>query len=113
MTERELLEATRTAATLAGWLVYHTRDSRGSEAGFPDLVLVHPGKGRLVFAELKGSQGRTSPGQHRWLDALARLGGPSISVDPDGETRIGPPVPEVYLWRPADWESRAILEVLQ
>ena len=32
-----------------GWLVYHTRDSRRSEPGFPDLVMV---RGRTLFREI-------------------------------------------------------------
>jgi hypothetical protein len=69
----------------AGWLIYHTHDSRRSNPGFPDLVLV---KGpRLIFAELKTHTGRISPDQRRWLDAL------------------GAASAEVYVWRPADQDE--------
>lgn len=70
-------------ARLLGWEVYHTRDSRGSDGGFPDLVLVRGG--RVVFAELKAASGRTTPDQDRWIGKLMRT--PA----------------EVYLWRPGDW----------
>jgi hypothetical protein len=70
------------AAHAFRWQVYHTRDSRGSDPGFPDLVLVR--QPRIIFAELKSAGGRMSAHQKLWLAAL-----------------LGCPV-EVYLWRPAD-----------
>src|SRR5690606_30920215 len=36
-----------------GFLAYFTHDSRRSPSGWPDLVLVHPIRGRLLFRELK------------------------------------------------------------
>src|SRR5689334_11224759 len=33
-----------------GWLVYHTRDSRKSEAGFPDVIALRAGY--MIVAEL-------------------------------------------------------------
>ncbi len=71
-------------ARLSGWLTYHTHDSRHSQAGFPDLVMVRAP--RVVFAELKSESGRIRPGQGQWLEAL----GDSESV-------------EARLWRPSDW----------
>jgi hypothetical protein len=75
-------------ATLTGWLVYHTYDSRRSQAGFPDLVLARGD--RLIFAELKTDKGRIRPAQIEWLDRLGAVASsqPGISV---------------YLWRPKDW----------
>lgn len=61
--------------------VYHTHDSRRSESGFPDLVLVRE---RVIFAELKTERGRLSAEQERWLTALSNAG------------------QEVYVWRPHD-----------
>ncbi len=66
-----------------GWLVYHTHDSRRSDPGFPDLVLVR-GE-RLIFAELKAERGRLSPDQVVWIAALRA-------------TNLA-----VYVWRPQDW----------
>lgn len=83
--ERGFLAAVREAAAWAGWLIYHTHDSRRSPAGFPDLVLVRGT--RVVFAELKTEQGRVTPAQRRWLDALAATSA------------------EAYLWRPSDWST--------
>ena len=51
-----------------GWTVYHTHDSRRSEAGFPDLICV---RGRRLFAiELKTARGRVTDAQMAWLRAL-------------------------------------------
>lgn len=71
-------------AQLRSWLVYHTRDSRRSQPGFPDIVLV---KGRLIFAELKSETGRLTPEQERWLAALRSAGC------------------DVRVWRPSDWQE--------
>lgn len=68
------------------WRRYHTHDSRRSNAGFPDLVLVRGPE--LLFVELKTRTGRVRPEQHDWLDALRAV--PGI---------------EVYLWRPDDWDA--------
>lgn len=77
-------------ARLLKWRVYHTLDSRGSAAGFPDLVMVR--NGRLVFAELKAQTGRVRAEQYEWL---ADLGGVKAA-------NVG-----VYLWRPADLQEIA------
>lgn len=66
-----------------GWLAYHTYDSRRSEKGFPDLVLVRGD--RVIFAELKSAKGKLSPAQEKWRDGLLQA------------------VAEWHLWRPADW----------
>jgi hypothetical protein len=89
--EKELLARVRYLARVAGWLVYHTFNSRKSEAGFPDLVLVKPP--RLVIAELKRAGEQPTIEQEAWLAALALV-----------------PGVECYLWRPADLPR--IVEVL-
>ena len=38
--EKDFMDKLLGAAVPAGWMVYHTYDSRRSTAGFPDLVLV-------------------------------------------------------------------------
>lgn len=70
-------------ARYSGFRVYHTFDSRRSEPGFPDLVMIRAP--RVLFAELKAGRGKTSPAQDVWLEALSRC-----------------PGVEVYLWRPDD-----------
>ena len=51
-----------------GWKSYHTRDSRRSDPGFPDLVAVRAG--RLLAIELKTLRGRATEEQMAWLTAL-------------------------------------------
>lgn len=89
VSEDELLEQVRAVARLNGWLTYHTHDSRRSERGFPDLVMVR--RGRLVAAELKSERGLLTPDQHAWLTALARV-----------ETV------EAHVWKPRDWPEVAV-----
>ena len=104
--ESQFTTAVREEAELAGWeLIYHTHDSRRSDAGFPDLVLVK-GK-RLIFAELKYDsvyedwddrrkrRATVSEAQHMWLDGLAKV--PSV---------------EVYIWRyPQD--ATKLIDILE
>jgi len=71
-------------AKMSGWKVYHTHDARGSQPGFPDLVLVR--ESACLFAELKTDRGRLTPEQLGWLDALGRAG------------------QYAKVWRPGDWE---------
>lgn len=61
-------------------------------AGFCDLVLAGPGG--VVFAELKSENTQPTDAQMRWLGTLEAAGA------------------EVYLWRPKDWESGEIQQVL-
>lgn len=68
-----MLTAAREAAAWGGWACYHTHDSRGSEPGFPDLILVR--EGRMIAAELKGDKGRVSEEQTAWIAALDRVPG--------------------------------------
>lgn len=93
MSEEAFLAQVVRAARLLGYLVYHTRDSRRSARGFPDLVLVRAMDGRLIFAELKSSRGRVTAEQQAWLHALRAAG------------------QRAYLWRPADWAD--LVTVLQ
>lgn len=82
-------EATFQAQTIVlakslGWRVFHPYDSRRSEAGWPDLSLVHPRQRRVMFRELKTAKGRLTQAQKAWQADLAAAG---VDVD---------------VWRPAD-----------
>jgi hypothetical protein len=88
MLERELQNNVIELATWLGWLCYHTHDSRRSQPGFPDLVMV---KGqRTLFVELKSATGKVTPDQMRWIHALSNAG------------------QSVRLWRPVDWQTGVI-----
>jgi hypothetical protein len=89
MTEKEWQAQVVQLARLYGWRTYHTLRSQGSEAGFPDLVLVRPP--RLIFAELKTDKGRLSPAQREWLADLEQVCEISHTV-------------QVDVWRPADFD---------
>lgn len=69
-----------------GWQVYHTKNSFGSQKGFPDLVLARAGSGSM-FVELKRYNTDLKPDQVIWRDVLLASG--SIW----------------YLWRPSDWSK--------
>ncbi|MBP9897776.1 MAG: hypothetical protein KBF28_05345 [Gemmatimonadales bacterium] len=94
MPERQLQALVRLLALRLGYLHYHTHNSRRSEYGFPDSVIV---KGsRLLFVELKSERGTLSVHQEVWLATL----------------RLVPGV-EVYVWRPEAWYSGEIERVLR
>lgn len=93
LSEAQLQSLVIELAQLAGFFIFHDHDSRRNTRGLPDLILVHPRTGRLVFAELKTAAGRVRPEQKAWLAALGIRH-------------------EAYLWRPADWFSGEIQRVL-
>ncbi len=94
MSETQLQGAITGLAQRLGWLVYHTHDSRRSEAGYPDLHLVHPTRGISLMRELKKQDGRVRPAQKTWIAALAAAG-----VD-------------IAIWRPTDWFDGSIERAL-
>lgn len=87
MTEEEFQQSVIELGKIYHWRVYHTRDSRKSEPGFPDLILANGV--RIVVAELKSDRkgARVSPEQTWWLVAFA---GADI---------------ETYLWTPVDFND--------
>lgn len=96
MLEKPFQEGVLKLARFHGFtLRYHTHDSRRSAPGFPDLVLVNPRTGRILFRELKTNKGRVSPEQQEWLDGLTACG-----ID-------------AGVWRPNDLDSGLILAELR
>lgn len=81
MSEKQFQQQVVDMARALGWMAYHTHDSRRSEPGFPDLVLVRE---RIIYAELKSETGKPTLEQLSWMEALKVAGA------------------EVYLWRPSD-----------
>ncbi len=86
ISEKEFQQTVLGLANVCGWLAYHVFDSRRSQAGFPDLVMLRAG--RLVVAELKSEKGKPTPEQEQWLDAFEATG-----------------FAEVKLWRPSMWRD--------
>ncbi len=73
ITEKAFMAQVVKLATLRGWKVYHTYDSRFSTKGFPDLILVR--HGRMIAAELKTGKYKTTPEQDAWIEALSNIAG--------------------------------------
>lgn len=61
--------------------VYHTHDSRRSEPGFLDLMIVGPGG--VMFVELKTRTGRLRPEQERVLGLLTAAGAVAVLRRPE------------------------------
>lgn len=76
-------------------VTYHNPDSRRSQAGFPDLVLISSSRGRALFRELKSEDGRVRPKQRSVLLAMVAAG-----LDAD-------------VWRPRDLRSGRIVKELR
>lgn len=93
MPEKDLLEQCRAAAKTLGLLCYHTHDSRRSEPGFPDLVIV--GRRGVLIRELKTERGKVTPAQTVWLIALEDAGA------------------DVGVWRPAALINGAVLDQMR
>jgi hypothetical protein len=91
MTERQLQQSVTDLCRLLGLYAYHTRDSRGSMAGFPDLVIVGES---ILYAELKTDRGRLTVDQVAWQRAILAADGRWV------------------LWRPVNWHSGDIRQML-
>lgn len=62
------------ADTLGYRRSYHTYNSRRSDTGFPDLVLVSPQRHRIVYLELKRENGKVTKQQAQWIRDLHAAG---------------------------------------
>ena len=71
MTEKAFQSQIIHYAKKQGWHVYHTYDSRRSEPGFPDLVLV---RNKVLYRELKTDKGRLTASQQAWKESLTTAG---------------------------------------
>ena len=71
ITEKKFMSQIIRIAKAYGWICYHTFDSRRSEPGFPDLVLVRE---TVLFRELKTDDGKLTPEQKAWGDKLRNAG---------------------------------------
>lgn len=92
VTEREFQKQVIDLARILGFdFIYHAQLSKWSEKGWPDLVLVRTRKGheRILYAELKGTNGKLTD---RQTIVLAKLGMAGA---------------EVYVWYPGDIDTIA------
>ena len=73
MTEAEFQAAILKEAKRFGWLAYHTLFSKGSQAGFPDLILVRGVV--MICLELKSDSksAKESEAQKEWIRALKQV----------------------------------------
>lgn len=94
MTEAALQTNVEQIAREFGWLFYHTHDSRRSQAGFPDVVFLHPKTGRLIVRELKDMRRKPTTEQTAWLAAFDLAG-----ID-------------AGIWRPIDYLNDTVLNTL-
>ena len=85
MTEAHLLRNVRDLAKLLGFWTMHQLHSRGTQPGWPDLVLAHPTTGRFLLRELKTESGRLTEDQEQVLLLLGCCG------------------LDAGVWRPRDW----------
>lgn len=70
-TENQFIADIREMAILLGWhpdLIYHTHDSRLSDAGFPDLAMIDGDF--MLCLETKVKNRIVTPHQEAWLTAL-------------------------------------------
>lgn len=85
MREQDLQNLVIQTARAHGVLAYHAFDSRRSEPGFPDVVLL--GRQGVIYRELKTETGKLSPEQKQWIAALTDAG------------------EDAGVWRPSDWPN--------
>lgn len=78
MRERDFQAMVQQAAGYLGWMSYHTWDSRRSNPGWPDLVLVKDG--RMLCLELKTEKGRIRPEQEVWIAELQQVPGVTARI---------------------------------
>ncbi len=107
LTERDFQRQVTELAELFGWQWVHFRtaiNARGQHMtpvsgplgkGWPDLVLTHARRRRIIFAELKRDAGYETPEQRRVMEHLSEL----VTDSPHG------PHVAVHVWRPRDWDE--------
>ena len=76
MTEADLQQGVIQLARLFGYRVAHFRPAQTAKGwrtpvqadgkGFPDLVMIHRERRRIIFAELKAARGQLSTDQELW-----------------------------------------------
>lgn len=89
----------RPARTIRGW-----RTAVTGHKGLPDYIAARPP--RLLFFELKSEDGKLTPEQEEWLEALRGCQIVSSIGEPvSGKMALHRFIPEVYLWRPSQYDE--------
>jgi hypothetical protein len=86
ISEKEFMQQVIDFARLTGHYCYHTLDSRGSEPGMTDLVILKITLERPLFVETKTEHGELTPHQQMVRDILEAM-----------------PGADYRLWRPSSW----------
>jgi hypothetical protein len=93
LSEKDFQDQIIQLARMCGWtLIYHTKDSRDSPEGFPDLVMIK--RDVLLVAELKVGNNKPSAAQQKWIDGFCYVGALA------------------YVWYPTDSNWKEIQRVL-
>jgi hypothetical protein len=87
------------AKTLRWTLRFHDYVPLRNGRGFLDLLMLHPGRGLVLAAELKSHRGRVTPEQNLWLDGWRAVAATAPNV-------------LVHVWRPLDLLDGTIAKVL-
>ena len=98
MNEADFLVQVTDLAAIYHWSWVHFRPAQTSKGwrtpvqgplglGWPDLILVHPARRRVLLVELKTERGRLSPAQEE-VHGLLRAAGADVRV-----------------WHPTDWPA--------
>ncbi len=113
LTEAEFQRQVTDLAELLGWEWAHFRPALTAKGwrtpvsgplgkGWPDLVLVHAAKKRLIFAELKSEKGRLTWDQARVHETLTTLDWHHWKTEGIGWVL---PRLELHTWRPTDFDE--------
>lgn len=107
ITEADFMQQIIDLALRTGWrsvngypLIFHPYDMRRSREGYPDLTMLHPERGLLLFVECKrqGRKRQINEAQDEWLYALGYW---AVGVNGDcGQVRA-----LAFVWQPSDWKE--------
>ncbi len=77
------MQAIIDASKHLGYRCFHTFDSRRSEPGFPDLLLLRERDGRRYVIETKTEKGPVTTEQLAWIAAFSSCGIPAMVARPN------------------------------
>ena len=93
MKEQQFLNNIVQLAHLHGWMVAHFRPAKTDKGwrtpvsadgkGFPDLLLIHPQRGKLLVIEVKIPPNHLSEEQKDWIDWFQEAGVSVIIAKPE------------------------------